>query len=98
LARLFPPATDADESDRGMPEAAQSGIVDLYRMSRDCVGTGSVAHHRSRRCSPVPGGEIDIEKLIAFDEYGDIIIDRDPNGGRSKAVANHVKVQRGSIP
>jgi hypothetical protein len=34
----------------GMPEAAQSGFVDLYRMSRDCVGTGSVAHHRSRRC------------------------------------------------
>jgi hypothetical protein len=67
-----------------------------------CPGIASaqevVAHHRSRRCSPVPGGEIDIEKVIAFDEYGDIIIDRDPNGGRSKAVANHVKVQRGSIP
>jgi hypothetical protein len=35
-----------------------------------------------------------IEKVIAFDEYDDVIIDQDPNGGRSKAVAKHARVQR----
>jgi hypothetical protein len=32
--------------------------------------------------------------VIAFDETGDIIIDQDGSGGRSRAVANHAKVQR----
>jgi terminase small subunit-like protein len=32
--------------------------------------------------------------VIAFDESGDILIDQDGSGGKSKAVANHAKVQR----